>query len=613
MTRRAPPRSVWTSAPRPECRGPSTGGGSRGTCLHSGLLTRRKGNRIFRGCQTPSSTIRCWSATSPRSWIARLAGPRLRRGPALCAATARAFLPLDGGEALRLDLHPTRGWIALVAPRGRAGGAGGARRRGWRRRPTSGSWWCGCAPRDRFRAPASARLVVELHTNQWNALLVTPRSERIALRAVVAPRGRARRCGRARTYRAAGGRPALRRRRSDGGEARAGWHGAMRRGRSPRRAGRALLERLRLHRHPQRRAGSWARRGRGGADADALDAAFERWWALRASRRSGRVLLAALAARTLPYPLPLPGLAGEPVARCWRGWRASAADGEGGAPAAERTERAAAAPVRARRQAAGAPRRAPGEELARAGEADAAARTGATSFWRACTRCRAGRRRSRLQRLGRRGRWRSRWTRRSRPRRTRSAGTRRRGGGSGRTRGCRSCWRRRARSWSAGGRGRRRRRRGQALAPEVRARAGARGRRAGGDEETRLPYRRYRTSGGLEVRVGRSAKRQRPPHLRPLRPERRLAPRALRARLARHPALERRGGRAAGARPGARPRRWRRSSAGAHARRSSPWTGRAASTSASRAARPPGAVIPQQVQTLFVEPTRAVEERLQAD
>ena len=30
------------------------------------------------------------------------------------AAERTAVLPLDGGEALRLDLHPTRGWFRLV-------------------------------------------------------------------------------------------------------------------------------------------------------------------------------------------------------------------------------------------------------------------------------------------------------------------------------------------------------------------------------------------------------------------------------------------------------------------------------------------------------------------
>jgi len=94
-----------------------------------------------------------------------------------------AVLPLDGGEALQLDLHPTRGWIRVLR---------------WEEELEALDAVCTgveSLPDERLlvvrlRAEYSfrtseRRLVVELHTNQWNALLVADEDDRIlsALRA----------------------------------------------------------------------------------------------------------------------------------------------------------------------------------------------------------------------------------------------------------------------------------------------------------------------------------------------------------------------------------------------------------------------------------------------
>ena len=109
---------------------------------------------------------------------ALLAGRAVHPNP-IFDADLSATLLLDRGEALRFDLHPTRGWVRLVprpselenrAPEARIGRVH--------------------APDDerllridlhegnRFRGGARA-LVVELHTNQWNALLVDAADRRI--------------------------------------------------------------------------------------------------------------------------------------------------------------------------------------------------------------------------------------------------------------------------------------------------------------------------------------------------------------------------------------------------------------------------------------------------
>ncbi len=90
-----------------------------------------------------------------------------------------ATLLLDRGEALRFDLHPTRGWIRIVP-----------RPEGMEARTPDARIVRVAAPDDerllridlhegnRFRG-GTRSLVIELHTNQWNALLVDAADRRI--------------------------------------------------------------------------------------------------------------------------------------------------------------------------------------------------------------------------------------------------------------------------------------------------------------------------------------------------------------------------------------------------------------------------------------------------
>ncbi|HEX2203080.1 MAG TPA: hypothetical protein VHG91_07270, partial [Longimicrobium sp.] len=97
-----------------------------------------------------------------------------------------AALPLEGGGALRFDLHPSRGWVRLL-------GAGAPEAAGARAaapgEPSARIVRVGAPPDERllridlheggrFRG-GRRMLVVELHTNQWNALLVDAADRRI--------------------------------------------------------------------------------------------------------------------------------------------------------------------------------------------------------------------------------------------------------------------------------------------------------------------------------------------------------------------------------------------------------------------------------------------------
>lgn len=83
-------------------------------------------------------------------------------------------------ETLRFDLHPARGWIRLLEERGTHAAESGS---AWRLTSVT-------APEDerllyfrfesgnRFR-PLRRTIVTELHTNQWNAILIEPEGDRV--------------------------------------------------------------------------------------------------------------------------------------------------------------------------------------------------------------------------------------------------------------------------------------------------------------------------------------------------------------------------------------------------------------------------------------------------
>jgi len=238
---------------------------------------------------------------------ALLAGRSAHPSPVFDADLSATLL-LDRGQALRFDLHPTRGWVRLV-PRppeleGRAPDARIARVH---------------APDDerllridlhegnRFRGGTRA-LVIELHTNQWNALLVDAADRRIV--SLLRTRDAGRRVLRAgEVYHP----PEPQRRYGGEGvsidEARAEWMARL--GPVPPDERRGELLRWFAGTSPVNAAAllgaALARE-----DGDALAAAFERWWAMRHRAHPEPVLLVTKGVPQ-PYPFPLDGISFRPV------------------------------------------------------------------------------------------------------------------------------------------------------------------------------------------------------------------------------------------------------------------------------------------------------------
>jgi len=219
-----------------------------------------------------------------------------------------ATLLLDRGQALRWDLHPTRGWVRIV-PRppemeGRAPEARIVRV---------------AAPDDerllridlhegnRFKGGTRA-LVLELHTNQWNALLVDTADRRIvSLLRTREAGGRVLRTGE--IY-----HPPEPQRRFGGGDvsvdqARAEWMARLRPVPPSERRGELL-------RHFAGTSPINAAALLGDAavtdDEDALAAAFERWWAMR-HRAAPEPVVLVTKGGLQPYPFPLDGVSFRPA------------------------------------------------------------------------------------------------------------------------------------------------------------------------------------------------------------------------------------------------------------------------------------------------------------
>src|SRR5690606_29039021 len=114
-------------------------------------------------------------------YLARELDGRLRGRPCASspffAARRVALLPLDRGEALEMDLHPSRGWFRIV-PWSGEGYEADSICVGVESPPDERRLTFRLDAPDRFRSGAR-RLEVELHTNQWNALLVSERDGRI--------------------------------------------------------------------------------------------------------------------------------------------------------------------------------------------------------------------------------------------------------------------------------------------------------------------------------------------------------------------------------------------------------------------------------------------------
>lgn len=240
---------------------------------------------------------------------------RAAAGQPVFARDLSCTLPLDRGQALRWDLHPRRGWVRLVDAASLAAD-------GYRTPDPSEL----TARITRVSSPADERLlridlhegarfrgarralVIELHTNQWNALLVDAETRRIisVLRARSAGE-RALRAGAvylppAPTRRVLPGHPRA--------ELLAEWTATLAEV-PPADRPRALVRRF-AYASPMNAA--WALGPAASVDGeDVLENAFERWWEMADGDASTPVLLRT-ASGPQPYPLPLPGTESAPHA-----------------------------------------------------------------------------------------------------------------------------------------------------------------------------------------------------------------------------------------------------------------------------------------------------------
>ena len=260
---------------------------------------------------------------------ALLAGRAVHPSP-IFDADLSATLLLDRGEALRFDLHPTRGWVRLVPRPPELEGRTPDARIGRVHAPDDERLLrIDLHEGNRFRGGARA-LVVELHTNQWNALLVDATDRRIvsALRSREAG-GRILHPGE--VYRAPEPQRRFGRDVTEE-EARAEW-----------------MTRLAPIPPPERRGELL--RGFAGAspinaaallgpateteDPAELEAAFARWWEMR-TRPSAEPVLLERVSIVQPYAFPLDGFASRRFDSLLAAFDAAAVETAAGAEERER-------------------------------------------------------------------------------------------------------------------------------------------------------------------------------------------------------------------------------------------------------------------------------------
>lgn len=241
-----------------------------------------------------------------RELDARLRG-RSARPSLLFAPDLSATLVLDRGEALRWDLHPTRGWTRLVPAPDGADEEPDGRVLGVSAPPDERVLFIDLTDLSSFGS-ARRRVVVELHTNQWNALVTAGEEERIV--SVLRGRDAGERALRI------GARylpPPPSRRFGAGDETREDawdvWRTLMPRV-APADRPAALVRNFAWASTLSAAAvlGDAAR----GAGEPELEAAFERWWALRAGEGEQPVLLERKRGLQ-PFPAPLPGIPSRPA------------------------------------------------------------------------------------------------------------------------------------------------------------------------------------------------------------------------------------------------------------------------------------------------------------
>ncbi|HEX2188437.1 MAG TPA: NFACT RNA binding domain-containing protein [Longimicrobiaceae bacterium] len=263
-----------------------------------------------------------------RELDARLRG-RSARPTLLFAPDLSATLVLDRGEALRWDLHPTRGWTRIVAAPDGEDDEPDARITGVSAPPDERVLFVDVQDLSSFGS-TRRRVVVELHTNQWNALVTAGDEERIV--AVLRGRDagdRALRIG------ARYAPPPPSRRFGAGDEAREdawdAWRTLMGRVAPADRPGalvRTFAWTSTLTAAPV--LGDAART----PDEAEVEAAFERWWALRTGEGERPVLLERKRG-VQPFPVALPGVASRPAASLLEAMDATAGEAAAAEPADE--------------------------------------------------------------------------------------------------------------------------------------------------------------------------------------------------------------------------------------------------------------------------------------
>lgn len=232
----------------------------------------------------------------------RSASPSLLFSPDLSAT-----LVLDRGEALRFDLHPTRGWTRIVPAPDDADDEPDARIVGVSAPPDERVLLIDLADLSAFGS-ARRRVAVELHTNQWNALVTAGGDERIT--SVLRGRDageRALRIGA--RYRP----PPHSSRYGAGDETREDawdvWRTVMGRAAPAERPAAAVRNFAWVSTLTAAPVLGEAARS---PDERELEAAFERWWALRTGESEQPVLLERKRG-SQPFPAPLPGIPSRPA------------------------------------------------------------------------------------------------------------------------------------------------------------------------------------------------------------------------------------------------------------------------------------------------------------
>ena len=239
----------------------------------------------------------------------RLSG-RPAQLPPVFAKDLSATLPLDRGQALRLDLHPSMGWVRIVPRPGGEGPPPEARIVGVTAPPDERRLRIELREGNRFRG-GSRVLVVELHTNQWNALLVDKGTGRIV--SVL----RAREAGErplvaGALYQPPAGEPRFGARRVTEEEGWEEWRRVLA-ALPPEERGRAMVRHF-ADASPLNAASLLGDAGEVADGAEeALRAAFGRWWAVHTAGKHSRPVLLSLRGGPQPYPVPLEGVEGRPV------------------------------------------------------------------------------------------------------------------------------------------------------------------------------------------------------------------------------------------------------------------------------------------------------------